>query len=249
MEWWSVSITTFSLRLQETTRQAAITAESHRFPLQPDVYPSISIAVVHTVSIHYNKLCISYIIRSYTSLITTSVFVLCPVCFFFASDQALIQLKEHRHHNFQWNAGDTQTPLHPYWHKGWWKIKSSRTKSENNRLKDAVMQPCMLADVLLQQHYGRLLSCISWQRAFLQGSFPFGFPQSCVVTTFRIRCAPHLLQNWDGWVENNDCPSEPSRGERWDNADIGALLKKRHTHTHTPALSRVTWCLCALCGL
>lgn len=149
MEWWSVSITTFSLQLQETTRQAAITAESHRFPLQPDVYPSISIAVVHTVSTHYNKLCISYIIRSYTSLITTSVFVLCPVFFFFASDQALIQLKEHRHHNFQWNAGDTQTPMHPYWHKGWWKIKSSRTKSKNNRLKDAVMQPCMLADVLL----------------------------------------------------------------------------------------------------
>lgn len=82
MEWWSVSITTFSLQLQETTRQAAITAESHRFPLQPDVYPSISIAVVHTVSTHYNKLCISYIIRSYTSLITTSVFVLCPVFFF-----------------------------------------------------------------------------------------------------------------------------------------------------------------------
>lgn len=148
MEWWSVSITTFSLQLQETTRQAAITAESHRFPLQPDVYPSISIAVVHTVSTHYNKLCISYIIRSYTSLITTSVFVLYPV-FFFASDQALIQLKEHRHHNFQWNTGDTQTPMHPYWHKGWWKIKSSRTKSKNNRLKDAVMQPCMLADVLL----------------------------------------------------------------------------------------------------
>lgn len=142
--------------------------------------------------------------------------------------------------------------MYAHWHQGCLLSERSCQLELKARIteQDAVTQAH--CSELLGLTMEGLLSCVSWLWAFLQDSFPFGFPLSVslqsrvtTVTTVGMGCA--------GWLEQNGCWDEQARRE-FVNPHWTTLGWARHKSTIMPCWNKDQWTSvhllsCASCGL